>query len=125
MDVGFDAMRCNLDSFLHETCLPAEFSCHLWKLISPSYDIVCGWNLESLYKFESGIQHNWVCINWMSVAPDIKFWMDKGQYWQNASFDFEGCDFHALCIFIFLDLDFQKGMDVHFLMPLESLHFDF
>jgi len=50
--------------------------------------------------------------------------MDKGQQWQNASFDFEGCDFHALCIFIFLDLDFQKGMDVISLMPLESLHFN-
>jgi len=51
--------------------------------------------------------------------------MDKGQHWQNASFDFEGCDFHVLCVFIFLDLDFQKGMDVIFLMPLESLRFDF
>jgi hypothetical protein len=54
----------------------------------------------------------------------IEFWMDKGQHWQNASFDFEGCDFHTLCIFIFLDLDLQKVMDVSFLMPLESLHFD-
>jgi len=35
-------------------------------------------------------------INWISIAPDIEFWMDKGQHWQNASFDFEGCDFHAL-----------------------------
>jgi len=61
----------------------------------------------------------------MSVTPDIEFLMDKGQHWQNASFDFEGCDFHALCIFIFLDLYLQKGMDVIFLMPLESLHFDF
>jgi hypothetical protein len=51
--------------------------------------------------------------------------MDKGQHWQNASFDFEGCDFHTLCHFIFLHLDFQKGMDVIFLMPLESLPFDF
>jgi hypothetical protein len=50
--------------------------------------------------------------------------MEKGQHWQNASFDFEGCDFLTLYIFIFLDLDFQKGMDVSFLMPLESLHFD-
>jgi hypothetical protein len=47
--------------------------------------------------------------------------MTKGQHWQNTNFDFEGCDFHALCIFIFLDLAFQKGMDVSFLMPLESL----
>jgi hypothetical protein len=51
--------------------------------------------------------------------------MTKGQHWQNARFDFEDCDFHALPYFIFLDLDFQKGMDVSFLIPLESLHFDF
>jgi hypothetical protein len=50
--------------------------------------------------------------------------MTKGQHLQNARFDFEGCDFHALCICIFLDLDVQKGMDVSFLIPLESLHFD-
>jgi hypothetical protein len=51
--------------------------------------------------------------------------MTKGQHWQNARFDFEGCDFHALCLFIFLDLDLPKGMDVFFLIPLESLHFNF
>jgi len=51
--------------------------------------------------------------------------MAKGQHWQNARFDFAGCDFNALCPFIFLDFDFQKGMDVSFLIPLESLRFDF
>jgi hypothetical protein len=50
--------------------------------------------------------------------------MDKGQHWQNVRFDFEGCDFHDLSLFIFLSLDFQKGMDVLFLVPLESLHFN-
>jgi hypothetical protein len=39
--------------------------------------------------------------------------MAKGQHWQIARFDFEGCDFHV-----------QKGIDVSFLMPLESLHFN-
>jgi hypothetical protein len=39
LDVGLDASGCNLDSFLHETCLLSEFNCHLWKLIYPSYDI--------------------------------------------------------------------------------------
>jgi hypothetical protein len=29
-----------------------------------------------------------------------------------------------ISLFYFLVLDFQKGMDVSFLMPLESLHFD-
>jgi hypothetical protein len=28
--------------------------------------------------------------------------MTKGQHWQIARFDFEGCDFHALPYFIFL-----------------------
>ncbi len=50
--------------------------------------------------------------------------MGKGQHWQTARFDFEGCDFHDLSLFIFLALHFQKGMDVIFLIPLESLHFD-
>jgi len=31
LDVGLDASECNLDSFLHETCLLAEFSCHFEK----------------------------------------------------------------------------------------------
>jgi hypothetical protein len=47
--------------------------------------------------------------------------MAKGQHWQNVRFDFAGCDFS---LFIFLALHFQKGMDVNFLVPLESLHFD-
>jgi hypothetical protein len=29
LDVGLDASGCNLDSFLHETCLLAEFNYHL------------------------------------------------------------------------------------------------
>jgi hypothetical protein len=29
LDIGLDASECNLDSFLHETCLLVEFSCHL------------------------------------------------------------------------------------------------
>jgi len=48
LDIGLDASKCNLDSFLHETCLVAEFRCHLWKIISPSYDIGFGLKLERL-----------------------------------------------------------------------------
>jgi hypothetical protein len=48
LDICLDASERNLDSFLHETCLLTEFNCHLWKIISPSYDIVFGWNLERL-----------------------------------------------------------------------------
>jgi hypothetical protein len=29
LDIGLDASERNLDSFLHETCLLAEFRCHL------------------------------------------------------------------------------------------------
>jgi hypothetical protein len=35
-------------------------------------------------------------------ARDIQVGMVEGQHQQNARFDFEGCDFHALSIFIFL-----------------------
>jgi hypothetical protein len=31
--------------------------------------------------------------------------MAKGQHWQIARFDFEGCNFHALPFLIFLSLD--------------------
>ena len=54
----------------------------------------------------------------------LNFEWPKGQQWQNARFDFAGCDFHDPSLFIFLALHFQKGMDVSFLVPLESLHFD-
>ena len=39
LDIGLDALERNFDSFLHETWLLAEFSCHFWKIISPLYDI--------------------------------------------------------------------------------------
>ena len=40
LDISLDVSERNLDSFLHETCLLAKFSYHLWKIISLSYDIV-------------------------------------------------------------------------------------
>jgi hypothetical protein len=48
LDIGLDASERNLDSFLQETCLLAEFSFHLWKIISPLYDIFFGLNLDIL-----------------------------------------------------------------------------
>ena len=101
LDIGLDASEHNLDLFLHETCLLAEFSCHLWKIISPSYEIGFVWTLERLYTFESWIQTNLFCINWTSVAPDSQVGIVEGQHWQIARFDFEGCDFYALPYFIF------------------------
>jgi len=38
LDVGLDASGCNLELFLHKTCLLAEFICHLRKIISTSYE---------------------------------------------------------------------------------------
>ena len=35
LDTGLDASERNLDSFLHETCLLAEFSCHFGKSYLP------------------------------------------------------------------------------------------
>jgi hypothetical protein len=46
LDIDLDASERNLDSFFHETCLLAEFSFHLWKIISPSYNIVFAWHVE-------------------------------------------------------------------------------
>jgi hypothetical protein len=46
LDVSLDASKRNLDLFLHETCLMAEFSCHFWKITSPTYDIYFGYNLD-------------------------------------------------------------------------------
>jgi len=37
LDISLDASERNLDPFLYETCLIAEFSCHLWRIISPSH----------------------------------------------------------------------------------------
>jgi hypothetical protein len=44
LDINLDVSERNLDLFLHETCLVVEFSYHLWKIISPSYDIFFFWN---------------------------------------------------------------------------------
>jgi hypothetical protein len=45
--------------------------------------------------------------------------MAKGQHWQIAIFDFEGCDFHALSYFIFL-----PSMSRKVLMKFYKEHFD-
>ena len=57
MDVGLDALGNNLDFFLHKTYLLVEF-----------------------IGLESGIQNNWVCIKWTSIAQDIQVGMVEGQH---------------------------------------------
>jgi hypothetical protein len=85
LDIGLDASECNLNSFLHETCLLAEFSCHLWKIISPSYDIVC------LLKFGAFIEiwvrnpKTFILHQLDFVALDIQVGMAEGQHWQIAT----------------------------------------
>jgi hypothetical protein len=87
--------------FLHKTCLLVKFICHLIKIIYLSYELVFCWNVVGWYVFKSGIQQNWVCIKWTSVTQDIQVGMVEGQHWQNARFDFEGCNFHALSFFFY------------------------
>ena len=123
LDVGLDALERNLDSFLHETYLLVELSCHLWKIISIIWHrfglkfiaLVCLWVrnpkkfswhpmdfCSSRYSSRNG---------WRSTLADCEIWLWRLQL-------------PCSSLFYFLALDFQKGMDVRFLMPLESLHFD-
>ena len=108
LDVGLDTLGRNLDLFLHKTCLLVKFMCHLRKIISLSYQLFLCWDLVGWYIFESRIQQNCICIKWTSIDQDIQVGMDEGQHWQNARFIFEGCDFHALCLFIFLSYMYRK-----------------
>ena len=45
LDVCLDALGYNLDLFLHKTYLLTEFICHLRKIISLSYELICCYNL--------------------------------------------------------------------------------
>ena len=122
LDIGLDASECNLDSFIHETCLLAEFSCHLWKIISPSYDIFFCCNALivlwvrnpkqlSLYQLNLCSSRYSSRNGQRSTLADCEIWLWKLQF---------PCSY----LFYFLALDFQKGMNVSFLIPLEALHFD-
>jgi len=124
LDIGLDASECNLDSFLHETCLLAEFSCHLWKIISPSYDIVCS------LKFGAFIEI-WVRNPKTFILHQLDFCSSRYTSRNGRRSTLADCEiwlwrlrFPCSSLFYFLALDFQKGMDVSFLMPLESLHFN-
>jgi len=119
LDIGLDASEHNLDSFLHETCLLAEFSCHLWKIISPSYYIIFGWEFIglwvrnptklSLHQFDFCSSSYSSRNGRRSTLADCEIWL-----WRLR--------FPCSSLFYFPSLDVQKGMDAIFLMPLESLH---
>jgi len=123
LDVGVDASERNLDSFLHETYLLAEFSCHICKIISPSYDIVftkfgaliglCVRNPTKL-----SLHHLDFCSSRYSSRNGQRSTLAYCKIWLWRLW------FPCSSLFYFLTFDFQKGMDVSFLIPLESLHFD-
>jgi hypothetical protein len=104
LDVGLDALRSTLDLFLHKTCLLAKFMCHLRKIISLSYE------LFFLLKFGRliGLQvrnPKTLSLHLMDFSS-LRYSSRNGQrqYWKNARFVFEGCDFHAFSLFIFLTI---------------------
>jgi len=121
LDIGLDALERNLDSFLHETCLLAEFSCHLWKIISRHrFWLKFGafidlWDMNptklSLHQLDFCISRYSSWNDRRSTLADCEIWL-----WRLR--------FPCSSLFSFLALDVQKGMDVSFLMPLESLHFN-
>ena len=123
LDIGLDASERNLDSFLHEICLLAEFRCHLWKIISPSYDIGFGLNLERL--------DLWVMNPKQLSLHQLGFCSSRYSSWNGRRSTLADCEiwlwrlrFPCSSLFYFLALDAQKGMNVSFLIPLESLHFN-
>jgi len=124
LDNGLDASERNLDSFLHETCLLAEFSCHLWKIISLSYNIVFCLKFGALI----GI---WVRNPPKLSLHQLDFCSSRYSSRNGRRSTLADCEiwlwrlrFPCSSLFYFLALNVQKGMDVSFLMPLESLHFD-
>jgi hypothetical protein len=124
LDIDLDASERNLDSFLHETWLLAKFRCHLWKILSPSYDIGLGWNLERLYSFESWIEKKLRLHQLDYCSSRYSSWNSRKSTLADYEIWLWRLRFPYSSLFYFLALDFQKGMDVSFLMPLESLHFN-
>ena len=121
LDIDLDVLERNLDSFLHKTCLLVEFSCHLWKIISPSYDFATIWIVDRLWVINPNklsLHQLDLCSSkylsrngWRSTLADCEIWL-----WRLR--------FPCSSLFYFLASNVQKGMDVRFLMPLESLHFN-
>ena len=64
LDIDLDASECNLDSFLHETCLLAEFNCHLWKIISPSDDFF----FSEIWSFDRPLSQEYKKIDFASIG---------------------------------------------------------
>jgi hypothetical protein len=122
LDIGLDASECNLDSVLHETCLLAlvvifgkSYLPHVTSFlaeIGASIALLVR-NLKkfSLHKLDFYISRYSSRNGQRSTLTDCENWLWKLR-------------FPCSSLFYFLVLDFQKGMNVSFLIPLESLHFD-
>jgi len=123
LDISLDASKCNLDSFLHETCLLAEFKCHFEKSYLPHMTSVLSeiWNVTEL----------WVINPEKLSLHQLDFFSSRYSSWNGWRLTLADCEiwlwrlwFPCSSLFYFLALDFQKGMDVSFLMPLKSLYFN-
>jgi len=123
LDIGLDASERNLDSFLHESCLGriqlSSLKNHI-SLIEHCFwlkfgDFIGLWVMNpkqlSLHQLDFCRSRYASWNGWRSTLADCEIWLWRLRF---------------LCssLFYFLALYFRKGMDVSFLMPLESLHFN-
>jgi len=124
LDIGLDASERNLDSFLHETCLLIEFSFSslknhislIWHCFWLKFGALIGLWVRNPKQF---ILHQLnVCSSRYSSRNDQRLTLTDCEIWLWR------LRFPCSSLFYFLALDFKKGIDARFLMPLESLHFD-
>jgi len=115
LDIGLDSSKHNLGSFLYETYLLVEFSYHM----------------TSFWMTFGALMGLWVRNPKKLSLHQLDFFSSRYSSWNGRRSTLADCEiwlwrpqFPCSSLFCFLALDFQKGMDVSFLMPLESLHFN-
>jgi hypothetical protein len=64
LDIGLDASERNLDLFLHETCLLAEFRCHFEKSYLPHMTSV----LAEIWSVYRNLSHETKNIEFASIG---------------------------------------------------------
>ena len=124
LDIGLDASERNLDLFLHETCWWQNSDVIFEKSYLP--------HMTSFWlKFWAFIDL-WVMNPKKLRLHELDFWSSRYSSWNGRRSTLTDCKiwlwrlrFACSSLFYFLALDVQKGMDVSFLISLESLHFDF
>jgi hypothetical protein len=123
LNVNLDALGSKLDLFFHKTCLMTEFICYLRKIISLLYELffllkfgrliglwVRNKKKLSLHQMEFSNSRYSSWNDQRSTLTECKICLWRLRFPWSFSFYFS---FH-ICI---------KGIDVSFLMPLESLCF--